>query len=83
MSRLGIVFGAALVGLIHHAKIDLRPLISLFSRPLIQSERFRIVSRIKRRHPILWIPRRHGRRGEQHEGDQGAQLRSVAKIDGG
>ena len=46
-----------------------------------------MVARLKRCQPILKIPRRHGRRGEQNEGDQGrdqgARLRSVAEINGG
>ena len=71
VNRLGIVFGDALATVVHQTKIELRGGRPLFSKRLQQSESFLIVIRLLRRHPILPIPRRHGRRGEQHGGGQG------------
>ncbi len=76
-----IVFKDALALIVHHTKIELRSRFPPFSKRLPQSESFLMVTRSIRRHPILEIPRRHRRRGEQHEGgqggDQGVRIREV------
>jgi len=87
VNRLGMVFGDAIAVRVHRTKHALRPRIPLFSKWLLYSDCFLIVARLKRRNSILPSARRHGRRGEQHEGGQGgdqdAHSRSVAEIDGG